>query len=109
MIDVKELIAVALSLQDSHPTVPARTVLDAVMMVTPGCELQYDPIQRFDTTWLDPRGPFGEMLREAFAPEIESDFVTLLDDPAPETRAVFEELWQRTVVERFGRAYLGWV
>lgn len=109
MINVKDLMSVALDLQASHPNVPARMVLDAVMMVMPGSELQYDPVQRLDTSWLQPEGEFGEMLREAFAPEIEDDFMALLNDPDPQARAVFEELWERAVVNRFGQAYLGWV
>jgi len=109
MINVNDLMNVALALQSSHPNVPARMVLDAVMMVMPGSELQYDPVQRLDTSWLRPEGDFGEMLREAFAPEIEDDFMVLQHDPDPQARAVFEQLWERTVISRFGRAYLGWV
>lgn len=109
MIDVEELKNVALALQAAHPNVPARLVLDAVMMVAPGSELQYDPVQRLDTSWLDAHGPFGEMLREALAPEVEDDFLGLMNDPDPEARRVFGQLWEEAVIKRFGRLYLGWV
>ncbi|HSI56827.1 MAG TPA: hypothetical protein VLA16_04675 [Ideonella sp.] len=108
MIDVDELVSAALALYAAHPEVPARRVLDAVMSVSPGCELKDDPVRSHDTGWLGPRGAFAEFLRQALAPEVEPDFVVLLDDPDPEVRLVFEELWRRAVIERFGRAYLGW-
>lgn len=57
---------------------------------------------------LDGRGYLADLLHEALAPEVEPDFVTLLDDPDLEVRAVFKDLWHRAVVSRFGRAYLGW-
>ena len=108
MIDVNELVTAAIALQAANPEVPVRRVLDAVMAVPPGCKLKDDPVSSRDISWLGPNGPFAELLRKALAPEIEPDFVTLLDDPDPEVRLVFEELWRQAVIERFGRAYLGW-
>jgi len=102
------LMQAASMLRQQHPGTPAREVLDAVMRVPPGSTLKADPVLRLETAWLAPRSGWAELLREAFAPEVEDDYLLLLDDPDPEVRAMLEELWQRTVIRRFGRRYLGW-
>lgn len=109
MADLQDLVKVVLALRAANAQAPARQLLDAVMSVEPWCDLKRDPDQRLDLSVLDARGSLAEVLREALAPEVEPDFVSLLDDADPEVREVFKDLWHRAVVSRFGRAYLGWV
>ena len=104
--ELKEIQSVALGLRMTEPYKSARMVLDAAIPGWLGAELDID--QETEPEWLSPRAPLADLLREAFAPEIDSDFLSLLDEPDPEVRAVFDELWQHAVIKRFGRAYLGW-
>lgn len=105
--ELNDLVEVALLLRTQHPEKPAREILDAVMRSPPGSNVQSDATLRLEAGWLSPCSAWAPLLREAFAPEVEDDYPELLQDPDPEVRAVSQELWERTVVRRFRRRYLG--
>ncbi|HSI57553.1 MAG TPA: hypothetical protein VLA16_08350 [Ideonella sp.] len=108
MIDLQDLLAVAVELRARNPLASARTVLDVVMHAPPGGRLKTHSVADVELGWLSPRGRFATLLREALAPEIEEEFSQLLDDPAAEVRQVFWELWEQTVLRRFCAGYFGW-
>lgn len=103
----------AAALRESHPQASALEVLDQVMEGHHGSDLCFeaDSSHSFGN-WTDPPSPFGELLRQAFAPAEVSPEAAVLwlsaaEDDAPACDALVDS-WQALVIDRFAERYKLW-
>lgn len=90
----QQIITAALGTHATHPRAPALDVLGLAMKGQEGCNLCFDakPGDDFDN-WLDPPSPFADLLRLAFAPEIERAQLARWDSPVDFLSPGFREMW----------------
>jgi hypothetical protein len=119
---MNRIVETALRLLTTHPNAPALEILDQAMKghknsspefesVDPLTGLSPHPAYSDDT---DAFSPFGELLRRAFAPELDPREVMLLNPIEPfvseETRTRITQVsdaWQQ-VIEKFADRYNLW-
>lgn len=107
------ILTQAASLRLSYPQATALDVLDQVMEGHHGCDLDFTVTSKEPFgDWTDPASPFGELLRQAFAPdEISADAARLwlsLDAAEFDESDRLVERWQGRVIERFAARYKLW-
>ena len=121
MAKVNPIVETALKLQNLYPTAPPIDILDQAVKGFRGSSPDFESVDAVsgckphpgydDET--DPGSPFGELLRRAFAPEVDLRELLLLRSnevfaPAlAARRSAAADTWQ-CVIERFADRYQFW-
>ena len=93
----QHIVNAALHLRKNKPREPAMAVLDQALRSHEGSSPNFELRHPEYDDHTDPAAPFGELLRQAFAPAID-----VLRDPASAQR------WQQEVLEPFAQRYRLW-
>jgi hypothetical protein len=98
------VVSTALSLWAQEPNLPPLQVLDRAMLRHAGEDLEFQFDGEFE---LAPPHPFAELIRRAFAPDLDPRLLVLaIDSSLPELESLSAE-WHRAVM-RFADRYNLW-